>query len=136
MTRRMTVEHEFVERFPDDPVDGVLYVSIPYGTAMHRCLCGCGEEVVTPFGPSDWKLIYDGDTVSLHPSIGNWSTRCQSHYWITAGRVHWAPRWSAERIAEGRAPDGEAKGLAASAEPAPLRKRDRLLAVVGRRRNH
>ena len=30
------------------------------------------------------------DTVSLHPSIGNWSFPCRSHYWIRGNRVVWA----------------------------------------------
>jgi hypothetical protein len=80
-----------------------------YGTAVHRCACGCGEKVVTPFSPTDWKLIFDGETVSLHPSIGNWNFKCRSHYWIRENRVDWAPQWSAEEIAAGRAADQRAK---------------------------
>lgn len=113
MTRRsQTIAHELVETFPAEPTDGVLYVSMPYASAMHRCLCGCGEEVVTPFGPTDWKMTFDGESVSLHPSIGNWSLSCQSHYWITEGEVHWSRRWSAEQIAAGRARDRHVKASA------------------------
>ncbi|WP_353963011.1 DUF6527 family protein [Streptomyces sp. NBC_00365] len=35
--------------------------------------CGCGRKVVTPLAPQEWKLTLDGVSVSLHPSIGNWS---------------------------------------------------------------
>ncbi|MGO9620401.1 MAG: DUF6527 family protein [Desulfobaccales bacterium] len=76
-----------------------------YGTAIHKCCCGCGEKVVTPFSPTDWKLIFDGVSISLDPSIGNWSFKCKSHYWIRHNRVIWAPRWSREKIAAGRARD-------------------------------
>ena len=38
-----------------------------------RCCCGCGEEVVTPFSPAQWQMSFDGEAVSLHPSIGNWN---------------------------------------------------------------
>ncbi|WP_417924835.1 DUF6527 family protein [Collimonas pratensis] len=27
----------------------------------------------------DWSLTYDGKTVSLDPSIGNWSLPCRAH---------------------------------------------------------
>lgn len=100
-----TLTPKFVQRFPATLVDGELYVAMEYGTAAHNCCCGCGRKVVTPLGPTDWKLIYDGDTVSLHPSIGNWNFPCQSHYWIHANRIQWAPRWSQDEINANRAHD-------------------------------
>lgn len=48
--------------------------------------------------PKDWKLTYDGETVSLHPSIGNWSFNCQSHYWIRHSKVVWSEKWSKKKI--------------------------------------
>ena len=66
------VRHEFVEFIPSTLNDGVLYISIPYATAVHKCCCGCGEKVVTPLTPTDWSLTFDGLTASLSPSIGNW----------------------------------------------------------------
>lgn len=39
---------EYVEFTPDDPAEGVLYISEEYETAIHKCPCGCGNEVVTP----------------------------------------------------------------------------------------
>ena len=73
MLKHGSLEHRFVEDLPDDVRPGVLYVSMEYGTAAHRCCCGCGEEVVTPFTPTGWKMTYDGETVSLKPSVGNWT---------------------------------------------------------------
>ncbi|WP_443070717.1 DUF6527 family protein [Streptomyces sp. NBC_01601] len=81
---------------------GVLYVSIPYRTCGHLCCCGCGHEVVTPLSPAQWSLTYDGESVSLTPSIGNWSLSCRSHYWIRDGRVRWSRRYSAAEIDENR----------------------------------
>jgi Family of unknown function (DUF6527) len=81
----------FVESIPTELDDATIYISIPYATAMHKCCCGCNNIVVTPLSPTDWKLIFDGDTVSLDPSIGNWTYPCKSHYWIKRNRVHWAP---------------------------------------------
>ena len=95
----MRLHHEFVEYVPKQLEDGVLYVSIRFGTVVHRCACGCREEVVTPLGPAEWKLTYDGRTVSLAPSIGNWSFPCRSHYWIDEGRVRWARGFSEAEVA-------------------------------------
>ena len=74
---------EFVETMPAALSEGTLYISMVYAVARHLCACGCGEEVVTMFTPTDWKLTFDGEHVSLQPSIGNWSFACRSHYWIT-----------------------------------------------------
>ena len=103
------LKHEFVEYIPNDLKDGTIYVSIIFATVVHKCCCGCGNEVVTPLSPTDWKLIFDGKSISLHPSIGNWNFDCQSHYWIKNNRVRWALRWSQERINTGRGRDALAK---------------------------
>jgi hypothetical protein len=102
VTRQFSLVPEFVEFIPEELADGVLYVSIPYATAVHRCCCGCSSEVVTPLTRTDWSLTYDGESVSLDPSIGNWNFDCQSHYWITRNQVHWAARWTREQIDTGR----------------------------------
>lgn len=102
----IVLTHQFVDYIPDHLEDGRLYVSMKFATAVHKCVCGCGREVVTPFSPTDWELTFDGRTISLDPSIGNWNYPCQSHYWIKRSRVRWAPKWSRERIAAGRAVDG------------------------------
>lgn len=99
---RAAYTHKFVKAFPDKLDDGILYVSVEFGTAAHRCFCGCGSEVYTRFSPRDWSMKFNGETVSISPSIGNWSFACQSHYILDGGRVHWADRWSRERIELGR----------------------------------
>lgn len=107
--RATHVEHEFVELIPDELPEATIFISIPYATAAHLCLCGCGQRVITPLSPTDWHLVFDGDSVSLAPSIGNWSFECQSHYWIKRNRVDWSTRWSQARIDAGRARDRHAK---------------------------
>jgi hypothetical protein len=109
MSQDIILKHEFVEFIPDELEQGTIYISIRFATASHLCLCGCGNKVVTPIRPTDWRLIFDGKTVSLDPSIGNWSFPCQSHYWIRNNRVKWAPKWSREEIERGRAHDQYAK---------------------------
>ncbi len=74
---------------------GVLYVSEEFGTAAHLCASGCGEKIRTPLGTEEWQ-------VSLTPSVGSWQLPCRSHYWITAGDVRWAPRWTQAQIEAGR----------------------------------
>jgi hypothetical protein len=101
--------HEFVEFIPDAIEEGKIYVSIEYATAVHKCACGCGKEVVTPLSPTGWKLIFDGKTVSLDPSIGNWGFPCRSHYWVKNNRALWAEDWDQSRIDANRAHDRRAK---------------------------
>lgn len=97
-----TLTHRFVKNIPENLEEGIIYISIEYATAIHKCCCGCGKEVVTPFSPTDWKLLFDGKTISLYPSIGNWSFECQSHYWIDQNKVKWAPKWTKKQIERGR----------------------------------
>lgn len=103
------LEHRFVDVIPDAVELGVLYVSIKYATAAHQCCCGCGHEVITPFTPTDWSLTFDGETVTLRPSVGSWSLPCRSHYVIDRGRIIEAGPWSDEQIAAERARDRRAK---------------------------
>ena len=103
--KRSTFTFQLVEFIPQKLDEGVLYVSMTYATASHRCFCGCGKKVVTPISPTDWQLIFDGDTLSLDPSIGNWSYPCRSHYVLHANRVRWAGAMSASEIREVRARD-------------------------------
>jgi hypothetical protein len=105
VSARASLDPQFIEFLPESLDEGVLYISIPYATTAHLCACGCGEEVVAPLSPTDWRLTFDGETVSLDPSIGSWSSACQSHYWIEESRIHWAARWSKEKIARGREDD-------------------------------
>ncbi len=100
-----TIQHKFVELIPDVIEEDVLYISIEYCTAIHKCVCGCGNEVVTPFSPTDWEIRFDGKTVSLDPSIGNWSFKCQSHYFITRNQIRFARHWQDWEIEEGRKED-------------------------------
>lgn len=98
MMRHKELEPRFVTTVPRELESGVLYVSMEYGTALHRCCCGCGHEVVTPLTPTDWTLTFNGEAVSLWPSVGNWNLPCQSHYVIKGNRVLEAGPWNRSRI--------------------------------------
>lgn len=96
------INHKFVSSIPKELREGILYISLDYNTAIHKCACGCGEEVVTPLDPDGWAIIYNGEVVSLTPSIGNWGYKCKSHYWIKKGRIVWAEMWTDEQIRRNR----------------------------------
>jgi hypothetical protein len=112
---------EFVEYIPSQLADGVLYVSVPYCTAVHKCACGCGNKVVTPISPADWQIVFDGEAVSLFPSVGNWGFPCKGHYWIRSNQVLRAKAWTPEQIARGRAQESRvhAEYFARRADHAP-----------------
>lgn len=94
--------YKFIKNIPNDIQEGILYISIEYKTAIHKCVCGCGNEVVTPISPKDWQLSYDGENISLYPSIGNWGFDCRSHYWITNSEIEWASKWTDMEIKNSR----------------------------------
>ena len=136
--RHNHLEHRFVQHIPDALEPGVLYISMEYGTAAHSCCCGCGEEVVTPFTPTDWKMTFDGESVSLHPSIGNWTLSCRSHYVIKQGRVIVAGPWTDKQIEAERHRDRAAKAdfyrtsdpIQSVRLPMPQRKMFRVQAIA------
>ncbi|MEZ5874818.1 MAG: DUF6527 family protein [Hyphomicrobiales bacterium] len=105
----LVLNTEFVAGIPDNLEERTLYISMEYATIVHNCCCGCGLEVITPLSPTDWQLTYDGVSVSLRPSIGNWSFPCRSHYWIDKSEVRWAGQMTQELIDAGRAHDRRAK---------------------------
>ena len=111
---------QFVEAIPENLESGVLYISMTYATAIHQCACGCGREVVTPFSPTDWKLWFDGENVTLEPSIGNWSFPCRSHYWVRSGKVQWAASMSQHQIDQGRRRDRALKADYYGADVPPV----------------
>ena len=100
-----TLQHRFVENIPDEIEQGILYISLSYCIAIHKCVCGCGNEVSTPISPAGWEMTFDGESVSLSPSIGNWSYACRSHYFIVKGKVRHALKWNDDKIEKGRKVD-------------------------------
>lgn len=87
----------FLEQFPDEFESGILYVSMQYAICGHLCACGCGGRVITPLSPTQWKLVYNGEAVTLYPSIGNYAFACQSHYFLTNGTIIWVGECDAEK---------------------------------------
>ena len=82
-------EMQIAHRIPEDLQPGLLYVCFDCNVVAHLCACGCGEKVVLPIDPQFWSVLYDGETVTLSPSIGNYQYPCKSHYWIQENRVIW-----------------------------------------------
>lgn len=79
----------YVEQIPDLLDPGLLYISMRFAICAHSCACGCGKKVFTPLGVKDWQLFYNGETITLSPSIGNYRFPCQSHYFIRRNRIVW-----------------------------------------------
>jgi hypothetical protein len=99
------LEHRFVEYVPAALDVGVVYVSTTYATVVHLCACGCGTKVVTPLSPAEWTVSFDGESISLSPSIGNWEFPCRSHYWIRRNKIQWAAPWTQEEVDAARSRD-------------------------------
>lgn len=105
----------FTESIPASIKPRHLYVSMRYETAVHLCACGCGTKVVTPFGPHDWTMTFDG-TVSLRPSVGNGQQVCRSHYYVRRDRIEWLPTISKRATLSATARDRAAH----TQEPEPM----------------
>ncbi|WP_412457960.1 DUF6527 family protein [Mycolicibacterium mucogenicum] len=82
---------------------GLLYIS----TAGHICPCSCGREVVTKLFPTRYRIIFDGE-VSLSPSIAATGLPCNTHYFITRGRVDWHEKLDTTQAARVHAADRRA----------------------------
>lgn len=97
-----TIQHKFVEFIPETLEDDIIYITVEYRTAVHKCICGCRNKVVTPISPTDWQLFFNGKTISLKPSIGNWSFECRSHYWIINSKIVLVEKWDDVKINKSR----------------------------------
>ncbi len=97
----MKIELQHVHYMPNELNPNILYVSEEFGAAAHLCPCGCGTKIRTPLGPTDWTLYQTRNGPTLRPSIGNWQLPCQSHYWITEGKIVWSNKWTPDQIAAG-----------------------------------
>jgi hypothetical protein len=105
MARIERLRVQRVDTMPDALEGGILYVSEECRLALHNCCCGCGEEVSTPLGATEYSLTVWGDDATLWPSIGNHDFACGSHYFISSGQVLWAGPMTRQEIDKGRAFD-------------------------------
>lgn len=91
--KKVIIEPVFIDGYMPDfetMEEFKIYISEKYGTAIHKCLCGCGSKVVLPIDciieghDYGWQLIKEvNETVSFTPSVGNYQLPCKSHYIIT-----------------------------------------------------
>jgi hypothetical protein len=99
MTAHDHIDFQFVEAIPETVDAGVVYISVVYATTAHSCACGCGSEVVLPLSPRDWSVTFDGETVSLSPSVWNRRMPYGAHYWIRRNKIVWVPDGELEKEA-------------------------------------
>lgn len=132
------VQWRFVDYIPEQLEQGVICIALEFGAIMHLCLDGCGERISTPLSPAQWALTFDGETISLWPSVGNWDLPCGSHYIIRNNRVIWSNRWSEAAIKAGAKGDrlaAERHFSEDDTEPQEISKRrNRFERMFGRRR--
>lgn len=81
--RKIEIVPMFVEYIPEELEQNIIYISKEYRTAVHLCLCGCGNKSVTPLNINGWNLEDNGGKVSFTPSILNNNCPNNYHYIIT-----------------------------------------------------
>lgn len=96
MGRLLEITPVFVETIDKELEEGILYISEKYEVAIHLCACGCKCKTVTPLktiaGVGGWNLTKNINTISLSPSIGNFSGEApnyHAHYYITNNKIVW-----------------------------------------------
>lgn len=99
----------WVEDMPEVMEEGKVYISVKHRLTEHICACGCKSEVSLPLGRSEWRIEYDGETVSILPSVGNWRLPCRSHYIIQENTTRWCKLWSTREAVAGRIRDRQEK---------------------------
>lgn len=126
--KRLAWRPIWVGDMPSRMREGELYISVKHRLTEHLCACGCGEEISLPLGRCDWRIVFDGETISLSPSVGNWRLPCGSHYIIHENATKWCRPWSQSDVIRNRKRD-QAEKLK---EIAKRRPRMRWLRWVGR----
>lgn len=66
-----------------------------------RCPCGCGDRIDINLMRSrrpSWRLMTEGHTITIHPSIWVPENRCGSHFWIQNNRFIWFVHQSAHNL--------------------------------------
>ena len=88
----MVLKPLFVETIPrlSELEKGTLYVSMRFATLSHLCPCECGRLVDVTLDPATRSLTYDGEYLTLRPSIGV-KFPCRSHYSIIRNAIIWYP---------------------------------------------
>ncbi|WP_372454075.1 DUF6527 family protein [Occultella gossypii] len=93
---------------------------------MHICCCGCGHQAVTPLRPNRWSITFDGEAVSLAPSVGSAGLACRSHYFIRRNEVVWCRDLSLDEVTRGQVRDGWQQAETSKDAPPPRRPWSRL----------
>ena len=88
MRRQKVLRPEFVQSIPTGSrKPGEIVVSCRYNVASFLCPCGCGAAMDIIFRPYRWRMEWDGEHLSICPSISSPRLACKSHYWITRNEV-------------------------------------------------
>jgi hypothetical protein len=89
MAKITEITYAFVDSAPDTLEPGTMYISTKHRAIVHLCLCGCTEKVLLNLDPDGWSFTFDGQSISIHDSVGNIGLPCRSHYIVRRNRVQW-----------------------------------------------
>ncbi len=81
----------FLDFIPNELEEGKLYISEKYKTATHLCACGCKCKTITPLKEGEWTMTNNNGSITLSPSIGNFSGEnpYHAHYFIRDNKILW-----------------------------------------------
>jgi len=93
-----TLNVEWVEDLPNKIIKNTIYIVGGKEYPFHACfVCPrreCNQLIALDISPElnpRWRITeYSKGGISLNPSIYVTSFRCQCHYWVKKGKIHWA----------------------------------------------
>jgi hypothetical protein len=89
----VTFIYEAVERIPNQLSEGVVYHTRKFKLAALLCACGCGHRVML-LVPDSHQVTSENGLPTIRPSIAVCDGPCNSHYFVTAGKVEWLPAFT------------------------------------------
>jgi|SRR5438445_6567909 len=86
-----------VDRIPKDLSDGVVYYNQEFELGAMLCACGCGHRIDL-LVPDSHQITSVGGLATIRPSILVSDAPCNSHYYISDGRVEWLTAFTPAQV--------------------------------------
>jgi hypothetical protein len=87
-----------VDRIPKELSDGIVYHNQEFELGAMLCACGCGHRIDLLVPDSHQLTSVDG-LATIRPSILVSDAPCNSHYYISDGRVEWLTTFTPAQVA-------------------------------------
>lgn len=87
-----------VDRIPKELKSGIVYHNQEFELGAMLCACGCGHRIDLLVPDSHQITSVDG-LATIRPSILVSDAPCNSHYYVSEGRVEWLATFTQAQVA-------------------------------------